>query len=84
MPGKARPHLRVKTLVNVEKSNLSTTDKECIKEIFKRYDKIVHCKYCKHWDEIYGFCKYHGVDCYGNSRFGENGFCSYGEKDVNN
>lgn len=37
MPGKARPSLREKTLANVERSNLSITDKKCIKEIFERY-----------------------------------------------
>ena len=37
MPGKARPSLRSKTLTHVEMSNLSTTDKKCIKEIFERY-----------------------------------------------
>ena len=36
-PGKARPSFRSKTLANVEMSNLSETDKKCIKEIFERY-----------------------------------------------
>ena len=40
MPGKARPSLRSKTLTNVEMSNLSTTDKKCIKEIFERYPRM--------------------------------------------
>lgn len=40
MPGKARPSLRSKTLANVEMSNLSETDKKCIKEIFGRYSRM--------------------------------------------
>lgn len=42
--------------------------------------EVVRCKECKHWDKGYNFCKLHGVDCLGNSFFGEKGFCSYGEK----
>ena len=37
MSGKASPSLRRKTLYNVERSNLSTTDKNCIREVFDRY-----------------------------------------------
>lgn len=37
MSGKCRPSLRKKTLANVVCSNLSTTDKECIKAVFERY-----------------------------------------------
>lgn len=40
MPGKARPSLRAKTLQNVARSNLSTTDKKCIIEIFERYSQL--------------------------------------------
>lgn len=36
MPGKCRPSLRAKTLENVMCSNLSITDKECIKAAFER------------------------------------------------
>lgn len=38
MAGKARPSLRAKTLANVERSNLSNTDKECIRVVFKRIE----------------------------------------------
>ena len=41
MPGKCRPSLREKTLANVMRSNLSETDKACIKAVFERYD--AHC-----------------------------------------
>lgn len=37
MPGKCRPSLLPKTLENVMRSNLSKTDKECIKEVFEKY-----------------------------------------------
>ena len=39
MPGKARPSLIHKTLENVERCNLSNTDKKCIQEVFKRYEE---------------------------------------------
>lgn len=42
--------------------------------------EVVRCKDCKHWDTGYGFCKIHGLDGYGNSLFGEHGFCSCGER----
>lgn len=41
MSGKARPSLRSKTLENVRYSNLSNTDKECIYEVFKRYEEAL-------------------------------------------
>ena len=41
MPGKARPSLRHKTLENVERSNLSTTDKKCIETVFLRYEQLM-------------------------------------------
>ena len=41
MPGKCRPSLRKKTLDNVMRSNLSQTDKDCIKAVFERYEKVV-------------------------------------------
>lgn len=40
--------------------------------------EVVRCEFCEHWDKGYRFCKRHGLDYYGNSSFGENGFCSYG------
>ena len=43
-------------------------------------EELVRCKDCKYWDTGYRFCKFHGLDCFGSSRFGENGFCSYGER----
>lgn len=39
MSGKARLSLRQKTLENVKYCNLSQTDKECIAEVFKRYEE---------------------------------------------
>lgn len=45
MPSKARPSLRAKTLKNVERSNLSTTDKECIKAVFERFEDTNHLKW---------------------------------------
>lgn len=38
MPGKCRPSLRGKTLENVMRSSLSSTDKECVKAVFERYE----------------------------------------------
>lgn len=57
MPGKCRPSLRAKTLDNVMRSNLSTTDKECIKAVFdlndvlqrREVEPVVRCKDCVHW-----------------------------------
>lgn len=40
MPGKARPCLRRKVLLNVDYSDLSTTDKKCIHTIFEKYDLL--------------------------------------------
>jgi hypothetical protein len=86
MSGKARPSLRAKTLENVKRCNLSQTDKDCIIEIFKRYETkvdIVLCKDCIHKvvtedgeynpDDI--VCDYHMSD-----GFCENDFCSYGKR----
>ena len=43
--------------------------------------EVVRCKDCKHWTKGYGgFCRKTGLDCYGNSPFGENGYCSRGER----
>ena len=41
---------------------------------------IVRCKDCRYWKKEYRFCILNGVDCYGNSPFDENGFCSRGER----
>lgn len=38
MPGKCRPSLRAKTLYNVMRSDLSETDKQCIKAVFERFN----------------------------------------------
>ena len=38
MSGKCRPSLRPKTLYNVDRSSLSTTDKECIHSVFELAD----------------------------------------------
>ena len=38
MSGKCRPSLRPKTLYNVDRSSLSTTDKECIRAVFELAD----------------------------------------------
>lgn len=46
MPSKARPSLRAKTLKNVERSNLSTTDKECIKAVFERFEDTNYLTWC--------------------------------------
>lgn len=46
MPGKCRPSLMPKTLANAMFSNLSTTDKECIKAVFEKYVPVVRCKEC--------------------------------------
>lgn len=39
MSGKARPSLRAKALENVNRSNLSNTDKECIQAVFELAEK---------------------------------------------
>ena len=52
MPGKTRPCLRKKVLLNVDKSDLSTTDKKCIYTIFKRYDMLQE-KNIKLQQEVY-------------------------------
>lgn len=43
-------------------------------------EEVVRCEKCEHWDEGYRFCKIHGLDCFGNSAFSEQGFCSLVEK----
>lgn len=51
MPGKCRPSLRAKTLDNVMRSNLSTTDKECIKGVFERCEAepLRHGRWVEWW-----------------------------------
>lgn len=39
MAGKCRPSLRRKTLEHLKWCNLSQTDKDCITEVFKRYEE---------------------------------------------
>lgn len=72
MPGKCRPSLRKKTLDNVMCSNLSQTDKDCIKAVFERYVEVVRCKNCEY--HINCICTYFGA--YTRS----DDFCSYGER----
>ena len=42
MPGKVRKCLRDKTIYNVLRSNLSETDKDCILEVFVRYEHLLY------------------------------------------
>lgn len=83
MPGKCRPSLREKTLANVMRSNLSETDKQCIKNVFERFVDVVRCKDCKHWD-CYGGEDSHKGDCLELEGLDccmyEDDFCSYGER----
>lgn len=39
MSGKIRPSLREKTLYNVERCDLSQTDKNCIKQVFNKFEE---------------------------------------------
>lgn len=52
MPGKARPCLRRKVLLNVDSSDLSLTDKKCIRTIFEKYD-LLQEKNIKLQKEVY-------------------------------
>jgi hypothetical protein len=52
MPGKTRPCLRRKVLLNVDYSNLSLTDKKCIHTIFEKYD-LLQEKNIKLQKEVY-------------------------------
>ena len=52
MPGKTRPCLRRKVLLNVDYSNLSLTDKKCIRTIFEKYD-LLQEKNIKLQKEVY-------------------------------
>ena len=42
--------------------------------------EVVRCKDCEYWESSYGFCKRVGVDCFGNSSFYKNSFCSCGKR----
>lgn len=91
MSGKARPSLRKKTLENVRFCNLSQTDKECIFEVFRRYEEmpeLVRCKDCK-YAYINAFSAQSGVvvcKFWSNSYKTEllatqqDDYCSYGER----
>ena len=48
MPGKARPSLRKKTLLNVLRSNLSIADKKCVGEVFKAFEELISAQKQKH------------------------------------
>lgn len=77
MPGKCRPSLRKKTLDNVMCSNLSQTDKDCIKAVFERYVEVVRCKNCEYHildDDVDCLCTYFGK----YTRYED--FCPYGER----
>lgn len=52
MPGKTRPCLRRKVLLNVDSSNLSTTDKKCVHKVFEKYD-LLQEKNVKLQKEVY-------------------------------
>ena len=88
MAGKTRPSLRAKTLQNVATSNLSITDKECIYQVFKRFEEltkadfveVVRRKDCKHWrTEHGGFCE--ASNALSEVNNANNDFCSYGERE---
>lgn len=91
MAGKTRPSLLKKTLKNVETSDLSNTDKECIKNVFEAFSKVVRCKDCKHretdacpmyheeyidWDDD----GYWETDLIIHDATKDNSFCSHGER----
>jgi hypothetical protein len=42
--------------------------------------EVVRCKDCEYWENGYGYCKRAGLDCYGNSSFYKNSFCSNGKR----
>ena len=42
--------------------------------------EVVRCKDCKYWESGYGYCQKAGLDCYGNSDFYKNSFCSRGKR----
>lgn len=42
--------------------------------------EVVRCADCVYWEGGYGYCNRVGVDCYGNSSFNKNSFCSCGKR----
>ena len=80
MAGKARPSLRKKTLENVMLSNLSKTDKECIKAVFDEVDGIVRCKECKDYEYGECVCQYKAMSDGAHYYPDEDDFCNYGER----
>ena len=81
MSGKASPSLRRKTLYNVERCNLSMTDKNCIREVFERYEnrvEVVRCEQCRHRKNLIGdsyrVCLLH------NRKVFADDFCSHGRR----
>ena len=91
MAGKTRPSLLKKTLENVETSDLSNTDKKCIKQVFEAFSEVVRCKDCKHretdacpmyheeyvdWDDD-GYLE---TDIIIHDATEDNSFCSHGER----
>lgn len=80
MAGKTRPSLLKKTLKNVETSALSNTDKECIKQVFEEFSRVVRCKdcrmFCENKEAFVSYCKrgLHNIDA------NPDDFCSYGER----
>ena len=75
MAGKCRPSLLPKTLENVMRSNLSKTDKECIKAVFDKHrpngrwvtdeNGVTYCEKCRHIDDyasVHNYCPNCGVD----------------------
>lgn len=74
MAGKTRPSLLKKTLKNVETSALSNTDKECIKQVFEEFSRVVRCKDCKYF--VSEICRH---DLAMNLSRADD-FCSYGER----
>lgn len=58
MSRRIRPSARKKTLGNVLRSDLSETDKQCIQEVFKKFDERsvgVRCVNCEKWDKSIRF-----------------------------
>ena len=79
MPGKCRPSLREKTLANVMRSNLSETDKQCIKSVFERFVDVVRCKECEYYTYKNGCpLRESGSFCDGEMLPHANDFCAYG------
>ena len=93
MAGKTRPSLRAKTLQNVDHSNLSLTDKECIHQVFKAFEELNNadvvevvrcekCEYLEHTSNHIPYCK--RMDEYSDGdilyEVCYDDFCSYGKR----